>query len=105
MAEIKREQDMTDAELDAELISFGIDPEQLAQNAFNKICHLYKKASANHAAEVSRLRLLEALKDSDSTLCACRLGKQPRGGCNCDLCATHKILHAAIAQAQELRKE
>ena len=54
---------MTDAELDAELRSYGIDPEQLIQNAFQKLCVAFKAQSDRLSAlQQSHDRLLGALK-------------------------------------------
>jgi hypothetical protein len=44
---------MTEAELDAELRSHGLDPQQVVQNCFNKICVLAK-------TQAERIRALEA---------------------------------------------
>lgn len=63
LADHRSEIEMTEAELDRELRSYGVDPEQLVQNAFQKVCVLAQRLGK----EVERLKK-ELAKEKDRRL-------------------------------------
>jgi methylphosphotriester-DNA--protein-cysteine methyltransferase len=62
------EETMTDEQLDAELRSYGIDPDQLLQQAFQKVCEL-ARAQAKRIARAEAA--LEALQQENAELTKC----------------------------------
>ena len=97
--ELKPCEEMTDAELDAELRENGIDPEQLIQNVFQKVCVLAKEQSAKIAQlERTNDALLGALKYMIET-------HEFRGQNAHCLCPLHQQARAAIAEAESLEKK
>ncbi len=69
MSELKPEMDMTEAEIDAELRGYGIDPDQLMNNLFHAICVAVKKQS-KRIADLEDLRdeLVAALERTSNAL-------------------------------------
>ncbi len=62
MSDMDNLETMTEAELDAELRSNGIDPEQLIQNTFQKVCVALKAKSQAYEA------LLDVAEEMEKTL-------------------------------------
>ena len=97
--ELKPCEEMTDAELDAELRENGIDPEQLIQNVFQKVCVLAKEQSAKIAQlERTSAALLEALVEAQRLLHLCEFTHEA------DIAGAERI-DAAIAEAESLEKK
>jgi predicted RNase H-like nuclease (RuvC/YqgF family) len=46
--------------------------------------------------------LLEAIDGIDSTLCQCRNTSNRASGCNCDVCAVHKMARYAISESKSI---
>jgi uncharacterized protein YlxW (UPF0749 family) len=61
--ELKPEENMSEAELDAELRSHGIDPDELVTSVFNHVCAKFFEAAAERKSQAERIAELERLRD------------------------------------------
>src|SRR6185312_16640277 len=50
---------MTDEELDAEIRSYGLDPDKLAKHAFNRVCEALRQKSIECASANTKVAALE----------------------------------------------
>ena len=59
LAAMREIEAMTDEELDAEIRSYGLDPDKLAKHAFNRVCEALRQKSIECASANTKVAALE----------------------------------------------